>query len=232
VCVSLCGCVTACNFCILCVTVGSVWYCVCSRYDERFRGYGLNKVCHVMALHQAGYAFKVAPWPDVMVTAREHAASPDYKKTYGASKDPFQSMRVQALFNVAQRELKAKRPSAYATKGETVAAIEMDQSSPLLPLPPAEEWTMMGAFRKTATTSSSTLKLWEGGRRTEESSFAAGMMMMMSGLQQLLIAAMVVVIIIFILVGITGAGSFSLLPELLKDQGFSYSSTVAPLLRR
>jgi len=107
------------------------------KYDERFRGYGLNKVSHLMALHEAGYMFKVAPWSDVMVTAREHPSSPDYRKTYGTQKDPLVTMHVQALFNVFQREVKSKKPSAYATKGETVVAIEMDKP---LPVPAAEEW--------------------------------------------------------------------------------------------
>ena len=74
--------------------------------DQRFRGYGLNKVCHAVAMASAGYSFKVAPWAETLVVAREHEKSAAYKATYGpACTDPLQALRVQALYNVALREL-------------------------------------------------------------------------------------------------------------------------------
>lgn len=80
-------------------------------YDERFRGYGLNKVSHLVAISHAGFAFKVAPWPDTFVVAKEHAPSPDYKNTYGACRDPMQALRIQALYNVFLREVSESPPS-------------------------------------------------------------------------------------------------------------------------
>ena len=90
---------------------------VLPRYDERFRGYGLNKVCHLVAMASAGYSFKVAPWAETLVVAREHEKSKAYKATYGPTcKDPLQALRVQALYNVALRELQPGQhpPAAWS----------------------------------------------------------------------------------------------------------------------
>ena len=93
------------------------------RYDERFRGYGLNKVVHVVALARAGYSFKVAPWSETLVVAPAHPYSDAYEATYGARKDPLQALRVQALYNVALRELEPERhpPAAWSPAPTPVA---------------------------------------------------------------------------------------------------------------
>jgi len=93
------------------------------RYDDRFRGYGLNKVVHCVAMARAGYSFKVAPWSETLVVAHEHAYSDAYETTYGAHKDPLQALRVQALYNVALRELEPHMhpPAAWSPAPTPVA---------------------------------------------------------------------------------------------------------------
>lgn len=84
-------------------------YVVCRRlevpaYDERFRGYGLNKVAHLrrMAIVD-GFEFLVAS--SAFVSAREHQGSPDWLRTFGPSRDHINVQRLQALWDVAIAEM-------------------------------------------------------------------------------------------------------------------------------
>lgn len=54
------------------------------RYDERFVGYGMNKIAHIMACHARGLAFQVVP--SLFVAAPTHAKSTDWERTYGKGK--------------------------------------------------------------------------------------------------------------------------------------------------
>ena len=75
------------------------------RYDERFRGYGLNKVSHLLLLSRrcsfvvcAG-AFAVSP---------EMQKSESWEKMYGgkAMRDPLLAVKVQVLFDRFRAELR------------------------------------------------------------------------------------------------------------------------------
>ena len=55
------------------------------RYDERFRGYGMNKIQHLYACSQAGLRFVVEP--GVFVAAAEHERSEAWRKMYGYMED-------------------------------------------------------------------------------------------------------------------------------------------------
>lgn len=67
------------------------------RYDERFRGYGLNKICHLRHVDALGVRFAVATAG--FVVARPHGKSDSWQRTYGRSRSTLAAMRVQALFN-------------------------------------------------------------------------------------------------------------------------------------
>lgn len=85
-------------------------YVICRRaevpqYDARFRGYGLNKVVHLLRMATVfNFKFKVATTGH-FVAAMEHDSSVDYRKTYGPSRDPLQVARIQALFDIARDEM-------------------------------------------------------------------------------------------------------------------------------
>ena len=63
-------------------------------YDERFRGYGMNKVAHLFHCHSLGVQFAVIPFH--FVCAREHAKSRDWLATYCRRKKSAR-LRLQAL---------------------------------------------------------------------------------------------------------------------------------------
>lgn len=74
------------------------------RYDERFRGYGLNKVSHLMACSRAGFEFVVAE--EAWCVSPEMAKSEAWKKMYKkGEKDPLLAIRVQVLFDKFKQEL-------------------------------------------------------------------------------------------------------------------------------
>lgn len=49
-----------------------------ARYDERFVGFGWNKVSHIMELHVRGYRFHVLP--DLFIIHMPHSPSKDIAK--------------------------------------------------------------------------------------------------------------------------------------------------------
>ena len=84
-------------------------YVVASRswlpsYDDRFTGYGMNKVSHLYATAALGARFVVAPRH--FVAAHEHTKSSSWQATFGTVADPKHRMRVAALF----RQLKLTLP--------------------------------------------------------------------------------------------------------------------------
>ncbi|KAJ1450244.1 glycosyl-transferase for dystroglycan-domain-containing protein [Pelagophyceae sp. CCMP2097] len=109
---------------------------VLPRFDERFRGYGLNKVVHALAMHSAGLRFSVVcgAW----CAARQHARSEEWQRMYdpsAAKHDPLQKRRIQALFDRAKGEL-SRTPTALA-----VDALDGDASDGALKKQPAPSGT-------------------------------------------------------------------------------------------
>ena len=72
------------------------------RYDERFRGYGMNKVSHLYHCAAAGLRFVVLP--RVFVVAVEHEKSPSWRATFGSGADVRRRMTLAALFRRFKQE--------------------------------------------------------------------------------------------------------------------------------
>lgn len=75
-------------------------------YDERFRGYGLNKCIHLRALAARGATFHVLPGHFLL--AEEHARSVAHKRTYGAESG-YRKHVVAAAYRTAVRDIQADR---------------------------------------------------------------------------------------------------------------------------
>lgn len=78
------------------------------RYDERFRGYGMNKVSHLHEMASRGVKFSVLTYPEAFVVALEHPKSESWQKTFGKNADPAQRVRIARHYELFEEELKEK----------------------------------------------------------------------------------------------------------------------------
>eukprot|EP00475_Leptophrys_vorax_P037024 TRINITY_DN6332_c0_g1_i4.p1 TRINITY_DN6332_c0_g1~~TRINITY_DN6332_c0_g1_i4.p1 ORF type:complete len:760 (-),score=202.03 TRINITY_DN6332_c0_g1_i4:784-2982(-) len=72
-------------------------------FDERFRGYGLNKVQHAYQMAFDGYAFQVLSGQ--FVVSPEHNRSESWKTIYGKEGDFYEQDRLRRLYNTFKEEL-------------------------------------------------------------------------------------------------------------------------------
>jgi hypothetical protein len=72
-------------------------------FDERFCGYGYNKIVHTTQLHMAGYAFHVLH--HVFLVSRTHARSRWWHRVYGPSATAADRATVKELYRRRCREL-------------------------------------------------------------------------------------------------------------------------------
>lgn len=82
------------------------------RFDERFRGYGLNKVAHAYAMAARSFDYYVAN--DVWLVAHGHAKTQDWHRIYDPNHseyDKTQRLRIQALYNSFKQEIRDKTRS-------------------------------------------------------------------------------------------------------------------------
>lgn len=76
-------------------------------YDERFRGYGMNKIAHLMEVAASHHKIKAA-WtvlPQVFVAAGEHGRSGAWHHAFGARRDPAHAIRVAYIMRAFKRRL-------------------------------------------------------------------------------------------------------------------------------
>ncbi|GLI62508.1 hypothetical protein VaNZ11_005164 [Volvox africanus] len=72
-------------------------------YDERFRGYGLNKVQHAYHMWAAGFHFRVLT-KHFCVTV-PHTRSVSYRAIFGTAADPQQRLRVEQLYEQFKQDM-------------------------------------------------------------------------------------------------------------------------------
>merc|ERR1712166_1303873 len=79
----------------------------CPRYDERFRGYGMNKISHIFEVAQAAPRFVVLP--EVFVTAHEHKKSEAWEQGFGGKGERRQHQkRITGLFTMFKEGTKKR----------------------------------------------------------------------------------------------------------------------------
>ena len=100
------------------------------RYDERFRGYGMNKVSHLYEVASRGVKFVVMP--EVFIAAREHQRSHSYQRVFGEDRNPEHAVRIAVLWTSFKRQVEDRRmhfdkprmlsPPPYPVKEEGAVA--------------------------------------------------------------------------------------------------------------
>lgn len=74
------------------------------KYDERFRGYGMNKITHLYEINSMGFKFTVLP--HVFLVTLPHSPSPSYNKTYGHERVCFKLYLFFSSFFLFLKNLK------------------------------------------------------------------------------------------------------------------------------
>jgi len=95
-------------------------------YDERFRGYGLNKVSHLYAVAAQGARFLVMP--SHFVAAHEHPKSSSWQTIYGQNAEVVQRMRLAALWRRFKAEL-PPLPAPPASAKASTSGVASSQST-------------------------------------------------------------------------------------------------------
>ncbi|KAG2487167.1 hypothetical protein HYH03_014149 [Edaphochlamys debaryana] len=94
-------------------------------YDERFRGYGLNKVQQAYGMAAAGYEFRLLT--DHFCVTVPHARSPSFKAAFGTAADPQQRARVEALYERFKDEMYEQYGYRFEAKMSSEQASELLQ---------------------------------------------------------------------------------------------------------
>jgi hypothetical protein len=84
-------------------------------YDERFRGYGMNKCIHLKTLASRGCTFRVIP--SHFVVAGVHERSVAHKQTYG-SESGYRKFVVAASYDLACKEISNGKLPLISRKSE------------------------------------------------------------------------------------------------------------------
>jgi hypothetical protein len=80
-------------------------------YDERFRGYGMNKCVHLRALAERGCTFHVLPGHFLVADAHEKSVA--HQRTYG-SQSGYRKHVVAAAYRAALRDIKEGKEPAVS----------------------------------------------------------------------------------------------------------------------
>ncbi|KAL3694041.1 hypothetical protein R1sor_007692 [Riccia sorocarpa] len=111
---------------------------VIPRFDERFRGYGYDKVSFFYHLHLLKFNFRVLLHAYALNIP--HAKSLDWMRTFGPCADKLQPIRVKALYQRFKRELQFK----------TSASISLTDAGELSAWDLRETGSSLMEFRSTA----------------------------------------------------------------------------------
>lgn len=115
-------------------------------YDERFRGYGLNKISHLHELSQRGFRFRTCAHPEAFVVAAKHPKSQSWHLVLGPQAEAEQRARIATHYATFKAELKKrlrlspplpiKPPKARTTPWRGLPTKRLTSgSAPLLPMP-------------------------------------------------------------------------------------------------
>jgi glycosyltransferase-like protein LARGE len=75
-------------------------------YDERFRGYGLNKISHLYEVNMRGFDFCVIDHLDAFVIAEEHPKSQSWELMYGPGAPLEARARIATHYEIFKEELR------------------------------------------------------------------------------------------------------------------------------
>eukprot|EP00927_Polykrikos_kofoidii_P034368 TRINITY_DN2916_c0_g4_i1.p1 TRINITY_DN2916_c0_g4~~TRINITY_DN2916_c0_g4_i1.p1 ORF type:complete len:1846 (-),score=235.92 TRINITY_DN2916_c0_g4_i1:31-4842(-) len=75
------------------------------RFDERFRGYGLNKCSFVRHCHAIGIRFGVLVRGGHFVVAAEHEKSTSWERNFGIGADPANALKIALVWRIFLRSL-------------------------------------------------------------------------------------------------------------------------------
>eukprot|EP00903_Cladosiphon_okamuranus_P014200 g13193.t2 len=97
-------------------------------YDERFRGYAMNKVAHLLSLASGSPGISM---PAEFVVLRKgfvfslpHARSPGWEETYGPHADPHRRYQIKALWSKFQDEvIKGCKPVVSSSTAATATSL-------------------------------------------------------------------------------------------------------------
>merc|ERR1712048_139205 len=74
-------------------------------YDERFRGYGMNKISHIYEMSRRGFQFCVIDHNDAFVVADSHPKSESWQLMYGPGAPIEHRARVAAHYIDFKKQL-------------------------------------------------------------------------------------------------------------------------------
>lgn len=88
-----------------------------AQYDERFRGYGLNKISHLYEVAKRGISFYVLDHRDAFVVADRHPRSESWRLMYGPDAEALHRARLATHF--ANFKVEVDSRAARATQGRS-----------------------------------------------------------------------------------------------------------------
>jgi len=95
-------------------------------YDERFRGYGMNKISHLNAVAEqlarnTKGAAQFLVMPGHFVIAEEHEKSDSWEQAFGDSKDPLRKFMLRALYGLSRESIKRGETAPVSSTTKALA---------------------------------------------------------------------------------------------------------------
>mmetsp|Transcript_13170 Transcript_13170/g.24304 ORF Transcript_13170/g.24304 Transcript_13170/m.24304 type:complete len:548 (-) Transcript_13170:164-1807(-) len=95
-------------------------------YDERFRGYGMNKISHIYEMAKRGFKFYVVDTHEAFLVSKWHPRSDSWQSVYGRHADKDQLQRIAAHYRIFSEELCCSllKPSEEPRKADLVEVLK------------------------------------------------------------------------------------------------------------